>query len=129
MKILFDTHAFIWWRSDPDRLPQDVLEACHHLNNELLVSVVSIWEMQIKSQIGKLELDEPLAEILASEQALNHITVLPIESYHIYELDALPLHHRDPFDRLLVAQARTENAILLTNDQKLRGYDVPLIWD
>jgi PIN domain nuclease of toxin-antitoxin system len=68
MKLLFDTHAFVWWRSDPTRLPDLVLEACHHLENELLVSVASIWEMQIKTHIGKLELSEPLAKFLPANK-------------------------------------------------------------
>ena len=129
MKLLFDTHAFIWWRSDPARLPNDVLEACHRLDNELLVSVASIWEMQVKSQIGKLELDEPLAEILANEQAINRITIVSIEAHHVYELNALPLHHRDPFDRLLIAQARIEEAVLVTRDKIIRSYNVNTLWD
>jgi PIN domain nuclease of toxin-antitoxin system len=85
--------------------------------------------MQIKSQIGKLELDESLAEIVGSEQAINRIVVVPIEAHHIYELNVLPLHHRDPFDRLLIAQARIEEAVLLTNDPKIRGYEVSSLWD
>jgi len=89
MKILFDTHAFIWWDSDPAKLPSAVLTACQNSENILLLSVVSIWEIQIKTQLGKLKLELPLAEIVDQQRRTNSIELLPITVDPVLALDDL----------------------------------------
>ena len=128
MKLLLDTHAFIWWDSESSKLSLQVLNLCQDRANTLLLSVVSIWEMQIKLQLGKLKLNLPLARLIESQQQTNEIEILPIILPHVLELDSLPAHHKDPFDRLLIAQARIEDAILISNDPIFTNYSVKLLW-
>ena len=128
MRLLLDTHAFIWWDSDPAKLSPRALAMCQDRENELIVSVASAWEMQIIRQLGKLTLAVPLSDIIANQQRTNQIDILPVTLAHVLAIDALPQHHRDPFDRLLVAQATTENASLVTNDPALARYPVTIIW-
>lgn len=128
MKLLFDTHAFIWWDSNPTRLPAQILALCQNPDNDLLLSVASVWEMQIKMQMGKLKLTTPLREIIESQQQTNQITMLPITLPHVLALETLPPHHKDPFDRLLIAQAIVEDAVLITGDAVFAKYSVKLIW-
>jgi len=128
MKLLLDTHTFIWWDREPDLIPSTTLTLMQQAEYQLLVSLVSLWEIQIKTQIGKLVLQTPLAEITSQQQAENGIILLPITLQHILELDNLPQHHKDPFDRLLIAQCRCEAAILVSRDSVFKQYDCPLIW-
>ncbi len=128
MKLLFDTHAFIWWDSDPAKLPSAVLAACRSSENTLLLSVVSVWEIQIKTQLGKLELKLPLADIVDQQQRTNNIEILPIMVDPVLALNDLPLYHKDPFDRLLIAQAQVENAALVSSDSAFTPYPVQLFW-
>ena len=128
MKLLLDTHTFIWWDSNPDRLSQRVRNLCQDANNTLILSVVSIWEIQIKASLGKFKLDLPLTQLVESQQHDNQIQILPITLEHILELDNHPLHHKDPFDRLLITQANLENAILLSKDSKFQLYSVDVLW-
>jgi PIN domain nuclease of toxin-antitoxin system len=101
-----------------------------HFNsaNTLLLSVASIWEMQIKQQLGKLRLKLPLAEIVQGQQEANGLAVLPVRLEHVLLLDQLPFHHRDPFDRLLLAQAKAEQAQLLSCDAVFREYQADVTW-
>jgi len=128
MKLLLDTHAFIWWDGEPDRLPPLVREYCLDRANIVLLSVASVWEIQIKRQLGKLKLQMPLPEVVKGQQETNGLLILPITLAHVLELDSLPPHHKDPFDRLLIAQARAENAILVSSDSIFINYDVKLLW-
>lgn len=105
MRLLLDTHTLIWWAIRPARLSRRARSDLAAKNNDLLLSLASVWEMQIKLQLGKLRFDVPLAEILEKQQRLNGLALLPIEAAHIYALNDLPLHHNDPFDRLLIASA------------------------
>lgn len=105
MKLLLDTHTFIWWDSEPARLSPHALALCQDRQNVLLLSVVSVWEMQIKLQLGKLRLALPLKEIIETQQQTNSIEILPVTLAHVLALENLPAYHKDPFDRLLVAQA------------------------
>ncbi|MDO9303603.1 MAG: type II toxin-antitoxin system VapC family toxin [Anaerolineales bacterium] len=93
----------------------------------LLLSVASIWEMQIKSQLGKLQLRMPLPELIREQQG-NGLEVLPVEPSHIFALDSLPNHHKDPFDRLLIAQAIVEGAALVSADPLVKQYPVSVEW-
>jgi len=128
MRLLFDTHTFIWWDSDPNRLSEQVLSLCQNSENELLLSVVSVWEMQIKHQLNKLELRLPLAELINEQCERNGIQLLSVTLDHVLALDNLPLLHRDPFDRLLVAQANVEDILLISGDPIFCQYDVNCIW-
>jgi PIN domain nuclease of toxin-antitoxin system len=116
MKLLLDTHAFIWLDSNPSRLSEQVRLLLQDSNNTLLLSAVSIWEMQIKTQMGKLQLSLPLAEVVETQQQANMIEILPVSLSHVLALEHLPFHHKDPFDRLLIAQANIENATLVSQD-------------
>lgn len=128
MKLLLDTHTFIWWDSDVSRLSPKVLQLCQDPANTLLLSVASIWEMQIKQQLGKLRLKLPLAEIVQGQQEANGLAVLTVQLEHVLLLDQLPFHHRDPFDRLLLAQAKAEQAPLLSCDAVFGEYQADVIW-
>ncbi len=128
MKLLLDTHVFIWWFNEPEKLSKKVLAACEDNDNELILSVASVWEMQIKSQLGKLTLTLPLAEIIETQHEANHIDLLPIHLPHVLALEQLPTPHKDPFDRLLIAQAKTEGAILLSCDPIFASYPVNVLW-
>lgn len=128
MKLLLDTHVFIWWDSRPDRLSPKALQACEDEANSLLFSVVSAWEMQIKSQLGKLRLGMPLAGIVEAQRQSNSVEILPITLPHVLALEQLPRHHADPFDRLLIAQAHVEEAHLVTADSSFSAYPVSLLW-
>ena len=127
MKLLLDTHIFIWWASEPDKLSPQLLALCEDRANDLVLSVASVWEMQIKLQLGKLQLKSPLQELIASQQQTNDIIVVPIELAHVLALQHLPTPHKDPFDRLLVAQAMVEGAILLSVDEVFAGYPVTVL--
>jgi len=129
MKLLLDTHTFIWWDSEPAKLARQARSLCADPENELLLSVASVWEMQIKQQLGKLKVAMPLANLIQRQQAANRIRVLPIELAHVLALERLPSHHRDPFDRLLVAQADGEVAILVSADPVFAHYPVRVVWD
>ena len=102
MKLLFDTHAFIWWDTESSKLSSRVLALCQDRANELLLSVASAWEMQIKSQLGKLEFGTPLGELISRQQEINGVRLLSVALEHVLALQNLPAHHRDPFDRILV---------------------------
>lgn len=127
MKYILDTHTFIWWHEKPSLLSERVLNLCEDVDNQLFLSMASIWEMQIKLQLNKLNLEDSLIEMINVQRA-NGIEVLPIAFEHVISLDNLPLHHKDPFDRLLIAQANTEHAILLSKDEKFTLYSVQVAW-
>lgn len=127
MKLLLDTYVFMWYDNDPEKLSRRVQELCKDPEHVLLLSVASIWEMQIKSQLEKLQLRMPLPEIVREQQE-NGIEVLPIEPAHIFALNSLPGHHKDPFDRLLIAQAIVEEAVLLTADPLIQQYPIKTEW-
>jgi PIN domain nuclease of toxin-antitoxin system len=127
MTGILDTHAFIWSDADPSKLTPTAAAFIRHPANRVLVSVVSLWEIVIKSQLGKLSLNSPLAKIVADQQA-NGIEVLPVELAHVLRLESLPNVHKDPFDRLLIAQAMHEGAAIVSADAVLAGYPVNVIW-
>lgn len=128
MKLLLDTHAFIWWDSNPEQLSDTALDLLADSTNELLLSVASIWEIQVKRQLGKLSLQSSLSEILTAQQTTNALSVLPINVEHVLTLDQLPAIHKDPFDRILIAQALYEDAVLVSTDSVFVSYPVQTIW-
>jgi PIN domain nuclease of toxin-antitoxin system len=97
-------------------------------DNNLLLSVASIWEMQIKLQLGKLKLDEPLRTFIDYQQQADDLRILPITIEHVFALDNLPLHHKDPFDRIIIAQANVEELFVVSKDEIFSSYPVKLIW-
>ncbi|MBN2107660.1 MAG: type II toxin-antitoxin system VapC family toxin [Deltaproteobacteria bacterium] len=128
MKLLLDTHVFIWWDSEPAKLSKKALALCNDPGNTLLLSVASAWEMQIKMQLGKMKLDFPLQDIISEQRRDNGLHVIPVELEHVLALQSLPAHHKDPFDRLLIAQARSENAVLVSKDKAFSKYQIDLVW-
>lgn len=128
MKLLLDTHAFLWLRSEPEKIPQSVLEAYYNINNDVFLSMISIWEIQIKHQLGKLELNIPLQDLIDTQTQNNGLKILAITPEHIYALNKMPFYHKDPFDRLLIAQAKLENLQLASADSVFRQYQVDLFW-
>jgi PIN domain nuclease of toxin-antitoxin system len=128
MKLLLDTHTFLWLDGSPERLSATALAACEDPSNQLYLSVVSAWEIQIKYQINRLELDVPLEEMIQGQQDANDLSIIPVELHHIYTLQQLPLHHNDPFDRLLIVQAKAEQMRLVSADGQFRPYVADLIW-
>ena len=127
MKLLLDTHIFIWWVDEPEKLSAAAISALEDEANELLLSVASVWEMQIKIQLGQLKLSLPLKELVKNQQETNDLTVLPVTLTHVSALDALAFHHKDPFDRLLIAQSIAEDLTLVTADSHFSAYSVKLL--
>lgn len=128
MNYLLDTHAFIWLDGPFNKLSPAVQNAITDPNNTIYLSLVSLWEMQIKFQAGKLKLRSPLIDILSDQQKNNQIQLLPITLTHILELNNLPDNHRDPFDRLLIAQAKAEGISLITDDPQIAKYPITVFW-
>ncbi len=128
MKILLDTHTFLWWITDSPRLSARAREVIRDSNNELFFSAASGWEIAIKAQLGRLQLPDNLEQFIVEQLSLNTILVLPIQLRHALHVYTLPQHHRDPFDRMLVAQSQVENLPILTTDPQIAQYDVETIW-
>ncbi|MBP5972038.1 type II toxin-antitoxin system VapC family toxin [Brasilonema sp. CT11] len=128
MRLLLDTHTLIWVILNPEKLSERVTSLFFDRSNEILLSIVSVWEMQIKLQLGKLHFDLPLSELIESQQQANDLQLLPITTRHIYALENLPNHHRDPFDRLLMAQAMIKKMPLLSIDAVFDQYPVERWW-
>jgi PIN domain nuclease of toxin-antitoxin system len=128
MKLLLDTHVFIWWADSPERLSPAALAALEDEANELVLSVASVWELQIKIQLGRLRLHVPLKELVGIQRETNNLAVSPVTLTHVLALDTLPFHHNDPFDRLLIAQSIEEDLTLVTADSQLASYSVKLLY-
>ena len=127
MRTLIDTHAFLWAIAGDTRMSQHAREIFIGPSN-LSISVSSIWEILIKVQIGKLNLPLPAAPYILSELADNRIEILPIKLDHLTAYERLPLHHRDPFDRMLIAQSVEEGWPIITADRDFKKYPVRVIW-
>jgi PIN domain nuclease of toxin-antitoxin system len=128
MNLLLDTHTFLWWDTQKSKIPALTLAHLEDKNNVLLLSLASVWEIQIKTQLGKLKLRVPSSELIAQQQEVNGLQILPITLSHIFALEQLPAHHKDPFDRLLIAQASSENLICVSADPMFNQYSVSLLW-
>jgi len=127
MKYLLDTHVLLWFLSQQNKISSQVLEQCSDPANQPYFSLTSIWEIQIKHQLGKLTLDIPIQKIIHTANEKN-ILSLDIKEQHILLLDNLPYHHKDPFDRLIIAQAKAEKMTLISADKIIKQYDVDLLW-
>src|SRR5450759_3125875 len=127
MKVLLDTQAFLWFVTDDQRLSTKARATIEDANNERLLSVASVWEMAIKHGLGKLTFTEPFAQFVHNETAANNINLLSIAVDHAMAVAFLPLHHRDPFDRLLLAQAAALQIAIVSSDAEFDRYSVPRI--
>ena len=128
MKVLLDTHAFLWLMSDHPSLSATAKKVFLDSDNELILSAVSGFEIAVKHGLGKLMLSEPPIIFMRQRINNNNLLELPITMEHATHLQNLPQHHRDPFDRLLVAQAMVEGIPLLTADKQLSAYAIECIW-
>jgi len=128
MNILLDTHVFLWLRSSPEKIPEKLLSAYHDLNNDFFISLASIWEIQIKQQLGKLEIDLPLRDLIEQQRMNNGLQILSIEAEHIFALKDLPFYHKDPFDRMILVQSKLENLKLASSDNVFVDYGMELFW-
>jgi PIN domain nuclease of toxin-antitoxin system len=124
LKLLLDTQAFLWWMSGSSRLPHGAKEAISDPTNQVLFSVASAWEISIKRALGKLQAPEDLAGAIETES----FDLLGIEFSHIAALDRLEHHHRDPFDRMLIAQSQVERATLVSGDAIFQRYGADILW-
>lgn len=124
MNLLLDTCVLLWWLDDPiTLLSKEASTAIKEPDNRIIVSVVSAWEIAIKEALGKLSSPENLKEMIADAE----FELMPIDYEHAWHVKDLPPHHKDPFDRLLVAQATVENLTLVTRDSYLEAYNVPIL--
>lgn len=126
--LLLDTHAFLWFVRADRRLSEDAGKLIAESGNDVAVSVASLWEVSIKTSIGKLRLADPLDEFFKRELSQNGFTLLPIQVEHVVAVAKLPFNHRDPFDRMLAAQAIVEEIPLVTADSVFNSYPVDRIW-
>jgi PIN domain nuclease of toxin-antitoxin system len=126
--LLLDTHTFLWFIGNDPRLSTTAAGLIADPDTPVRVSVVSAWEIVIKLGTGKLTLDRPLAQLWPESLAANDFEVLDVTSRHVLALEGLPLHHRDPFDRLLIAQALTEGLEIVSADSAFAPYPVHCIW-
>jgi PIN domain nuclease of toxin-antitoxin system len=127
MKALLDTHVFLWAVLDDNRLSHRAKQA-YTGPNDLWLSVASVWEILIKARAGRLPLPQPAGPYLSNKLRENKIEVLPIKFDHVLRTENLPMHHRDPFDRILVAQSLAEKLPVVTGDQIFERYGVSVIW-
>jgi PIN domain nuclease of toxin-antitoxin system len=128
MRLLLDTHAFLWWVEDDSRLSRKARAAIAEPGNNCFLSLASSWEMAIKISLGKLRLAAPLERFIPEQLAANGFRELAIDFRHVARVSRLPFHHRDPFDRLLVAQALEENLTVVSADRVFRTYGLSRVW-
>ena len=129
MRALLDTHTFLWWTTSRGaRISGIARELIEDADNELMLSVASIWEIAIKVASGRLELPGPIDDYLPDRMNRHDFSVLPVDARHALRVARLPPIHRDPFDRLLVAQAQVEGLPIVTSDPAVAQYDVETIW-
>lgn len=128
MRLLLDTHAFLWWISNDPRLSPAAFAAIANPRNDCFISLASCWELAIKASLGKISLTKPVERFIPAELAANDFQLLSIEFKHVAKVEALQFHHRDPFDRLLAAQALTEKISLVSADEVFDAYGVKRLW-
>ena len=128
MRILLDTHCWLWWLSTPDRLGEEVRRSVEDPANDVFLSAASSWEIAIKYALGKLPLPEPPARFVPARLGRDGILPLPIQHAHSLHAASLPQHHRDPFDRLLIAQVQLERMQFVTADSQLQAYEVDMLF-
>jgi PIN domain nuclease of toxin-antitoxin system len=127
MKLLLDTHAFLWYINGDPKLPRYASDAIRDKSNEVYLSVVSVWEALVKYQIGKLPLPPAADEYLEAGRISHRIADLALDRQAVSRLLSLPLHHRDPFDRMLICQALAHQLTVVTSDEVFRLYPVTVL--
>ena len=128
MKLLLDTQVWLWSLAEPERLNDQAQTLLADLHNQLYLSSASVWEISIKAALGKLPLPEPPTTYVTSRMKSQGILALDITYSHALEVFSLPTHHRDPFDRMLIAQSLVEKLPILTADPLFKVYDVEIVW-
>jgi len=128
MRVLLDTHAFLWWVTDDTHLSSRARAIIADGDNELFLSAASGWEMAIKTRLDKLHLPDNPASFVFEQLRINAIEPLAIQMTHALRVYSLPGHHRDPFDRILVAQAQVERMPIITADPQVAQYNVEILW-
>ncbi len=128
MKLLLDTHSFLWFIGGDAKLSHKAQTLIEDQTNDVFLSIASLWEMAIKFSQGKLQLVQPFETFMSEQLSLNHIRTLDITFSHTASVATLPFHHRDPFDRLLVAQTRIEQMPIVSCDQALDTYGITRLW-
>lgn len=128
MRLLLDTQCWLWWFAQPEKLSETVIEQIADEANEIWFSVASVWELGIKVSIGKLPLPEKIDDYISTRMTQLGARSLEITAAHAFQVAALPLHHRDPFDRMLIAQAQSEEMTLVSADSIFNQYEVSLLW-
>jgi len=128
MRVLLDTHAFLWFISGSKKLSSVARNMIADLDNEVFLSVASLWEIAIKVSLGKLDLVQPYEELIPEQLQQEEISTLPIELEHLTNMIKLPFHHRDPFDRLIIAQGIVEGLPIVSFDPVFADYPVRIIW-
>lgn len=127
MRLLLDTHVWLWTLVSPERLTSDASSLISDSGTQVFLSAASSWEISIKYRLGRLELPEPPETLIPLRLLRDGLTSLPVDHHHACRVASLPLHHRDPFDRLLIAQAQIENLTLATADPAFQKYDLSLV--
>jgi len=128
VRFLLDTHTFLWWITDDPHLSERARQVISDPENDIFLSAASGWEMAIKTQLGKLQLPDRFEQFIAEQLFRNNITSLPVMMSHALHVQSLLLHHRDPFDRLLIAQGQLEKMPIITTDSVFADYDVEIMW-
>jgi len=127
MKLLLDTHAFIWFVENDENLPKGIKTQIEDIENEIFISIASLWEIAIKTSLGKLEVSIDIPALISKIES-NGFSILHIFPEHTICVSSLPFHHRDPFDRMLIAQTITEKIKIVSRDGVFEDYDVDCIW-
>jgi len=128
MRLLLDTHTFIWAATLDERLSAKARTLLLDNDNELFLSTASIWEMAIKTSLGRLILKQPIEQTINEQIQINGLQILDIKSAHALAVASLPWHYRDPFDRLLICQSKLEKLIILGRDSVMDAYGIDRVW-
>ena len=128
MRLLIDSHVFVWMRQEPHRISVEAISEMQLTSTRLFLSTATLWELQIKIDIGKFKFGDPLNTVIDDEFRSNDIELLGIQPQHIFNLSKLPKHHGDPFDRMLISQAMVEDMTIVTADRAFTDYDVKILW-
>lgn len=128
MNLLLDTHTFLWWVKDSSNLSHNARSLLEDTDNVLYLSIASIWEIAIKLSLNKLEIELPLHEFISKQLNSNDIQELSIQRHHVMKVVEFPFHHRDPFDRLIIAQALIDSMPIVGKDEIFDAYGVKRLW-
>ena len=128
MRLLLDTCCWLWWLSDTEKLSKQQLDVIVNRKNQLFLSVATLWELSIKVNNKKLTIPQPLNKLVERECPIDNISILDIKPIHAIEAGNLVLHHKDPFDRMIITQASMENLTIVTSDSVFQKYDVSIVF-